>query len=232
MDVLNSQSDDRLATHFANPLLRWGAVGAIALIVVVLVGRSIYASRLKDQAGDGRTVPLVTVVSPGVTAAATTVAVTGTISARNEMPVGNEGDVARIAAVYVEAGDRVRRGQVLARLDTSVIGPQVGSLRASYEEAQAAAELAQADYHRAQAVAASGALSAEETERRRTAALSAAAKVKVAAAQLAEARARWGRTELRAPAAGIVLTRNAEIGQAASVPSVEGRRGRIARRRG
>src|SRR5262249_26993669 len=40
--------------------------------------------------------------------------------------------------------------------------------------------------------------------------------VKVAAAQLAEAQARLQRTEIRAPADGTVLTRNAEVGQTAA----------------
>ncbi len=42
------------------------------------------------------------------------------------------------------------------------------------------------------------------------------ARVKVAAAQLAEAQARMGKTEIRAPDDGVVLTRNAEVGQTAS----------------
>ncbi|MCS6946095.1 MAG: efflux RND transporter periplasmic adaptor subunit, partial [Steroidobacteraceae bacterium] len=87
---------------------------------------------------------------------------------------------------------------------------------AALEEARTSADLAAADYRRAQGVAATGALSAEEIERRRAQAANAAARVKVAAAQLAEARARLGRSEIRAPADGIVLTRNAEVGQTAS----------------
>jgi RND family efflux transporter MFP subunit len=92
----------------------------------------------------------------------------------------------------------------------------VASLAASLEEARTSADLAAADYRRAQGVAATGALSAEEIERRRAQAAQAAARVKVAAAQLAESRARLGRSEIRAPADGVVLTRNAEVGQTAS----------------
>jgi HlyD family secretion protein len=40
--------------------------------------------------------------------------------------------------------------------------------------------------------------------------------VKVAVAQLAEAQARLERTDVRAPADGLVLTRTAEVGQIAS----------------
>jgi len=95
----------------------------------------------------------------------------------------------------------------------SVLKPQVGSLSAALDQARAEAELADAEYQRAVKVGSAGALSAEETERRHSAAITAAAKVKVAAAQLAEAQARLDRTEIRAPADGTILTRNVELGQ-------------------
>ncbi len=160
--------------------------------------------------------PLVSIIVPGRSEVSTIVTFTGTIHARDETAIGVEGEGARIAAVLVEAGDRVRRGQLLARLDTSVTQPQLRSIEAAYEEARAAAELAAAEARRAEGVAASGALSAQEIERRRSAAVSAEAKVKVAAAQLAEWRARLARAEIRAPADGIVLARNAEVGQLAT----------------
>jgi HlyD family secretion protein len=163
--------------------------------------------------------PLVTVLVPGRSDVTSTVAFTGTINARDETAIGVEGEGARVAAVLVEAGDRVRRGQLLARLDTSVAQPQLRSIEAALEEARAAAQLAEADARRAESVAASGALAAQEIERRRSAAVSAEAKVKVAAAQLAESRARLARTEIRAPSDGIILTRDAEVGQLATSAS-------------
>jgi HlyD family secretion protein len=62
-------------------------------------------------------------------------------------------------------------------------------------------------------VGAAGALSAEETEKRRSSSVTAAARVKVAAAQLAEARAKLARAEVRAPGDGTLLTRTVEVGQ-------------------
>jgi RND family efflux transporter MFP subunit len=144
-----------------------------------------------------------------------TVSFTGTISARYDMPIGAEGEGGRITAVYVEAGDHVKRGQVLAKLDDSVIRPQLNRLAASLEEARADSSLADAEYKRAKGVEASGALSAEEVERRRASAETASARVKVAAAQLAETQAHLSRTFVRAPSDGTVLTRKAEVGQMA-----------------
>lgn len=189
------------------------AGGLLALLIAFGLWRTLSSSGPPRKASAP---PRVTVVTPALANVDDVVAFTGTIAARDEMPINVEGEGGRIAAVLVEVGDRVRAGQVLARLDTSVQQPQVGSLEAALEEARANAELAQADYRRAAAVAASGALSAQEIERRKSVAVSAEAKVKVAAAQLQEARARLRRTEIRAPQAGLVLTRGAEVGQTAN----------------
>jgi RND family efflux transporter MFP subunit len=192
------------------------AVGAVIVAVVALL-----AVRLTQALGVKNVVnkipiPTVSVTEAGVSTMPTTVSIIGTIAARYDMPIGVEGDAGRVAAIYVEAGDHVKRGQVLARLNVSVLEPQVANLEAALEQARAEAELADAEYRRAQAVGASGALSVEETQRRKSAALTAAAKVKVAAAQLAEAQARLARAAIRAPADGIILTRNVEVGQTAT----------------
>ena len=94
--------------------------------------------------------------------------------------------------------------------------PQVDQLAAALEQASAQAALSTAEYRRAKAVEAAGALSAEDIEKRRATSLTDAANVKVAAAQLEEARAKLDRTRILAPVDGEVLTRKAEIGQIAS----------------
>jgi HlyD family secretion protein len=160
--------------------------------------------------------PLVTVVAPTLKPVTTAVAFTGTIAARYDMPIGIDGDAGRIVAVNVEAGDHVKKGQVLAELDESVLRPQVNRLAASLDQARAQAALSAAEYRRAKGVEAAGALSAEDIEKRRAAAITDDASVKVAAAMLAEAQARLARTRVVAPANGTVLTRKAEVGQIAS----------------
>jgi len=186
---------------------------AVAVLLAVRLTQSFIARRaVSNKVG----VPVVSVTEVGRSALPTTVSIIGTIGARYDTPIGVEGDGGRVAAIYVEAGDHVKRGQVLARLDVSVLQPQVANLQAALELSRAEADLAAAEYHRAVAVGASGALSAEETERRRSSSVTAAAKVKVAAAQLAEAEARLARAEVRAPADGLILTRSVEVGQTAT----------------
>ena len=194
----------------------WLLAIVAAVVAAGLAVRFTQALAAKHALSNKTGLPTVSVTAAGRSAVPATVAIIGTISARYDTPIGVEGDGGRVAAVYVEAGDRVKRGQVLARLDVSVLQPQVANLQAALELSRAEADLAAAEYHRAVAVGASGALSAEETERRRSNSVTAAAKVKVAAAQLAEAQARLARAEVRAPADGILLTRSVEVGQTAT----------------
>ena len=197
---------------------RWVTIGvglaliARGLLVAVQYGKGTTGA----TAGSEGAIPLVSATVPGLTPVTSTVTFTGTINARYDMPIGTEGETGRIAALYVEAGDHVRKGQVLARLDDSILRPQVNRLEASADEARANAALAEAQYARARGVESAGALSAEEIEKRRAAAVTAGAQVKVAEAQLAEYQARLAHTEIRAPENGLVLTRAAEVGQIAT----------------
>jgi RND family efflux transporter MFP subunit len=214
----SSEFPQTVASEISGRRNLWVAIAIAAVVIAVVV---LLAMRLTQALGVKNVtnkipIPTVSVTEVGVSTVPTTVSIIGTIAARYDMPIGVEGDAGRVSAIYVEAGDHVKRGQVLARLNVSVLEPQVANLEASLEQARAEAELADAEYRRAQAVGASGALSAEETQRRKSAGLTAAAKVKVAAAQLAEAQARLARAAVRAPSDGIILTRNVEVGQTAT----------------
>ena len=194
---------------------RWRLAGAGA----VLVAAAVVWMLVRPDAGaptsdkDTAVPPLVTVVVPALGAVESKVSLTGLISARNDMPIGNEGDAGRISEVLVEAGDRVRKGQVLARLNPITAQSQLDSAAASLDEVLANAAVAQSEWARAQQ--GEDIFSKEENERRRTTALTAQAKVKAAQAQLRDARNKLAQTMILAPTDGIVLTRSAEVGQIA-----------------
>ena len=196
-------------------LLPAGAV-LLALAVSGVLWSTLHSRPKLVPLADQRNVPLISVMTPGLKAVTSSVTFTGAIAARYDMPIGNDGETGRIVAVYVEPGDHVQRGQPLAKLDQSVLIPQVNRLAAALEQAQAQAALSAAEYRRAQGVESAGALSAEDIEKRRATAVTDAANVKVAAALLAEGEARLNRTRIVAPIAGTVLTRRAEVGQIAN----------------
>ena len=120
-------------------------IGIAAAVIVVLafggwrMTRAPSAAPAPDHDKDGVVPPLVTVVVPSLGNVVTTVSLTGQIGAQNDMPIGVEGDGGRISAVLVEPGDRVKRGQVLARLNPLTAQSQVDSAQASLDELQAAA---------------------------------------------------------------------------------------------
>ncbi len=200
--------------------LRW-TLSALAILAALAVAAALWMHRVSTPTApttlaDQKSIPLVSVMSPRVRAVTSNVTFTGAISARYDMPIGIDGDAGRIVAIYVEAGDHVKRGQLLAKLDDSVLIPQVNRLAAALEQAQAQAALSAAEFRRAKAVAPAGALSAEDVEKRHATQVTDEANVKVAAAQLAEYQARLGRTRVVAPVDGTVLMRKAEVGQIAS----------------
>jgi HlyD family secretion protein len=160
--------------------------------------------------------PKVTVVSPGAKQVARMLSATGTLAARREMPVGVAGEGGSIARVYVEAGDWVKAGQTLATIDASVQVQEAAQLRAQIASARADAALAESELKRSESLVSRGFVSRADVERKTATRDSARARVLVAQAQLGEVNARIGRLAIRAPAAGLVLTRDVEPGQVVS----------------
>jgi RND family efflux transporter MFP subunit len=199
----------------ALPGWRWRFAGAGGLLVSAAVLWMLVRPHAGAQTSDKENAvpPLVTVVVPALGAVTAKVSLTGLISARNDMPIGNEGDAGRIAEVLVEAGDRVHKGQALARLNPITAQSQLDSAEASLDEVRANAAAAQSEWARAQQ--GDDIFSKEENERRRTTALTAQAKLKAAQAQVRDARNKLAQTIILAPTDGIVLTRSAEVGQIA-----------------
>jgi len=198
-------------------------IAAALLVLVLLVAAAILMSRgggedkaagaAKAEKGGGDSLPAVSVIVPGRQDIAAVMSATGSLAARREMPVGVPGEGGQVQRVLVEPGQWVAAGQTLAVIDRSVQSQEAAQLGASIEVAQADLRLAQNELSRAQALVSRGFVSAADVDRKRASRDAAAARVRVAQAQLGAARARIGRLDIRAPAAGVVLTRAVEAGQ-------------------
>lgn len=184
------------------------------LILAVLVTYLVFGRSGAAPADDGeQQLATVTVIAPGRTTVSGQIVATGTLAARRDMPVGAVGEGGRVIAIPVDAGDWVRQGQVLAVIDRSVQSQQAQSSAAQIQVAQADANLAQANLDRALKLVERGFVSAADVDRLRATRDAAAARVRVAQAQLRELQARNARLNIVAPAAGLVLERNVEVGQ-------------------
>ena len=192
---------------------RW----VIAIVVVLLVAVAAWAmfgrGHKEAAAKPVEQLPTVSVIAPGRSTVDRLIQATGTLAARREMPVGVAGEGGMITRVLVEPGTWVKAGQVLATVDRSVQTQTAAALGAQVNVAQADLVLAQAELDRAKALVDRGFISKADLQRRTATRDAAAARVKVANASYAESRARNGRLDIRAPADGLVLTRQAEPGQ-------------------
>lgn len=197
-------------------LLMVGAVVLVAILAMVAY-RMIGGGDAKDK--DESQVPLVTVAVPGQEAITRMANATGSLAARVDMPVGVVGEGGRVLAVHVQPGDRVGAGQILATIERSVQAQQIAQLSAQVEVNRADAKLAQNNLDRARALLADGFVSKADIDQRTATRDAAVARVNVAVAQLNQMRAQVGRLDIRAPEAGLVLTRNVEPGQVVSAGS-------------
>jgi HlyD family secretion protein len=191
-------------------------VGAIVLLAALgLVGY-----RMAFGGGEEREkvsqVALVTVAVPAQESVTRIANATGSLAARVDMPVGVVGEGGRVLAVHVQPGDRVAANQILVTIERSVQTQQIAQLQAAVEVARADAKLAQNNLDRSRALVADGFVSKADIDQKTATRDAAAARVNVAVAQLNQMRAQVGRLDIRAPAAGLILTRQVEPGQVVS----------------
>ncbi|MFN2442170.1 MAG: efflux RND transporter periplasmic adaptor subunit [Thermoanaerobaculia bacterium] len=154
--------------------------------------------------------------------------VSGTVRAENQVAVRAEIS-APVVEVFVRSGVQVQRGQPLVRLDESGLRDQLRQAEANVRLAEASAAESRARagdletrVARARKLAAEQLLSEQELESLEAQLTAANASARQAAARIDQARAEEGerrsalsRTVIRAPVAGRVGQRNAEVGMIA-----------------
>ncbi|WP_242119457.1 efflux RND transporter periplasmic adaptor subunit [Sphingomonas lacusdianchii] len=196
-------------------------VGIVIVLLVVLgavwafgrKGTDAPAAKGAAPAAAAGALPKVTVVVPGRDTVTRAVTGTGSLAARREMPVGVVGEGGLVTRVLVEPGSWVSAGQILATVDRSVQAQTAESLSAQVRVARADAQIAQTELDRSNQLVERGFVSKADIDRKTATRDAANARVRVAQAQLAETQARNRRLDIRAPAAGLVLTRAVEPGQ-------------------
>jgi HlyD family secretion protein len=203
-------------------------VVALLLAAALTVGvRAYYTSR----GGTGASVSEAPITTGDILA---TVSATGTLQAVTTVQVGTQvsGSIAWLGADF---NSLVRKGQVIARLDPSLLQAQVEQARANLTRAEADVDRVQVQLMdarqklaRTEELFAKQLLARSELDAARTAAASAEAQVKSSEAQAVQARASLNQTlvnlehtVITAPIDGIVIQRSVDVGQtvAASLQS-------------
>ena len=168
----------------------------------------------------------VNVVAVGKQTATPILHLTGTVAAREDVAVGTALSGLKILEVNADVGQRVEKGQVLARLDSVNVQAALrqsemalAKARSNLNARQAEWREAQATFNRYHPLASEGAVTPQELDQQRLRLESAQANVQAARAeiaqlqsQLTDSRHQRAKAEITAPVSGIISQRAAEAG--------------------
>ncbi len=214
----------------AAPRWLWPAIAA-ALVAVLLAGTAWWWLGARPIA-----VQTATAIAPGNSGAAgALLQATGYITARRMATVSTQ-ITGTLTQVLIEEGDTVQKGQIIARLEDSglrasldVANANALSAQAQIATAQAQLAQAQADSRRQESLVASGMATRQFAEQSRTAVSTATAQLDArrreadaARAQVAQAKVSFDYAIVRAPFAGVVTVKAAQVGEIVSPLSAGG----------
>ena len=140
------------------------------------------------------------------------VTATGTLNPVALVNVGTQVS-GTVSEVNVDFNDRVKRGQVLLKIEPTLLQAVIKQTEAQLEASRAQLVLADSSYNRNAKLVNQGFLSAAALEQSRQSLDSARAQVKVNEAQLERAQADLANSIIRSPIDGVIIKRTADPGQ-------------------
>ena len=199
---------------------KWLIIAAAVVLVAVLVGVN-----MKNQRSRATKVDVAPVETLELTEI---VSASGQIQPKISVDISSD-VTGKIVEVLVNEGARVRKGDLLLRIDPKQFREALNSTEAQYQsalarfhEAEARLEQADLEWTRVQVLHRNGDMSERNFEQSRvshkvaeTQRTTAERAVEQAEAGLEQMRDRFEKTEIRSPMTGVVIRRNAEVGEIA-----------------
>lgn len=194
-----------------NSFLATALVAALAAAFVVALSGPAVAQQAAASAAPK---PALTVKRAVVQQAAwpQTLAGTGSIAAWQEVIVGAEIGGQRLQLLMVDVGDRVKKGQVLAKLSPGTLEADLAASKAALLEAEASAREAGQTAQRVKTLQGSEALSPQAIDQALAADAAAQARVAAAKARVQADSLRLSYTQITAPDDGVINARIATPG--------------------
>ena len=183
---------------------------ALAVVVLGLLTRASENGHLKTWT-QAQSIPTVKFVHPQPPAGAQALTLPGNLAAFNDAQL-----YARVPGYvhgwYQDIGARVKKGQLLATIDTPELDQQIAQAQADLVSAQAGEKLSQTTANRWNGLLAADAVSKQETDEKVGDLTVKNALVKAAKANLDRLQALKGFARIVAPFDGVVTSRTADIG--------------------
>ena len=161
----------------------------------------------------GASGPTVTVAAAAMTSLPRIVTASGSVSAWEEVPVGAETGGLVATAVYVDEGTYVRQGQPLVQLNDALLRAQLRQQQAGVQTAEANLSRDEAALARSQELKERGFLSQASLDTALANQRASTANLASARASLSETQTRLSQATLRAPVAGLIVSRSVTRGQ-------------------
>jgi len=187
-----------------------GVVAAVAVVGVGIVARSHSETQLATWT-TAQAVPTVTVIRPAASKGTGALVLPGQLAALQSAPIYARTS-GYIRKWYVDIGDSVRQGQVLAVLDAPEVDQQLAAAQADYQTARANQQLAASTATRWKTMLAKDAVSKQETDEKVGDLAAKSALANAASANVNRLRYTQGFTRLIAPFSGVVTTRSTNVG--------------------
>ena len=141
-----------------------------------------------------------------------TVTATGTLAPRDKVDVGAEVS-GRLDEVNVDFNDHVKKGEILAKINTDQLRAQLAQADATLAQAKATVTQDSLTLKRYRALAKHNAIAPQTLDTAIADLARARASVKLAEAQAEQFKTQIGRATIRSPINGVVLDRKVEAGQ-------------------
>jgi HlyD family secretion protein len=187
----------------------WQKIGLLLGSLLLILATVRWWTTAGSQAPDAGGFQLAVVTRDTLT---DSVSCTGTLKAVGTVEVGTQVS-GTIERVLVDYNHRVRKGQVLAELDTALFQASVDKSHAELRRAEALLAQARAEFQRHQPLLAEGHLSTQEFLGYETALATAQADLQSSRAALKQAETNLRYAQIRSPIDGTVIERQIEAGQ-------------------
>lgn len=190
-----------------------GILFAVVLLLAIGYGLHMRASHERQLASaitEAAILP-VNVVHPSVSAAAQDLVLPGNVQAFIETPIYSRTN-GYLKRWYFDIGARVRKGQLLAEIETPEVDQQLQQSRAELERMQANMELAGVTSNRWQSLLAKHAVSQQEADQARSNYIAAQAAVDAGKANVRRLEQMQSYERITAPFDGVITARNTDIG--------------------
>jgi RND family efflux transporter MFP subunit len=215
---------EELLRHQAPPgLKRWGVLLAGAALIVAVVGIAIRLidGRQTAEWTQAQAIPTVQLIKISGDIKGGVLNLPGDIQAFTTAPLYAQVS-GYVRKWYVDIGTPVKKGQLLAELDTPDLAGQVQQGRANLINAQAAQQLAAATTKRWDALFAQGAVSSQDKDTKDADLAAKNAAVDAARANLYSLTSQEGFRRLVAPFDGVVTSRAVDVGALVMVGTAAG----------